>query len=66
MADSCEYDNESSGSLKFWKFLTGCGTNCFSRRNLLHGIWLLVFSLIYVSTDITVIIFRVKISVMNF
>lgn len=66
MADSCEYDNKSSCSLKFGKFLTACSTNGFSRRNLLHGIRLLDFSLICVSTGIIAIIFRVKISVINF
>ena len=66
MTDFCEYDNESSGSLNSGKFLTACGTNNFSRRTFLLGIRLLDFSLICVSTNITVIIFRVKISVINF
>jgi len=66
MVGSCEYDNEFSGFLKFGEVLDCLCTNSFSRRTLLYGIRLLDFSLICVSANITVIIFRVKISVMNF
>jgi hypothetical protein len=66
MAGSREYDKESSGFLKFGEVLDCLCTNSLSRRTLLYGISLLDFSLIWVSANITVIIFRAKISVVNF
>jgi hypothetical protein len=65
MAGSCEYDNESSDFLKFGEVLDCLCTNSLSRKTLLYRIKLLHFSLIWVLTNITVIIFRVKISVIG-
>jgi hypothetical protein len=38
LADSCEYDNVSSGSIKFRIFFTSLGTINLSRMTLLHRV----------------------------
>jgi hypothetical protein len=36
--DFCEHGNETSGSINFEKFLSGCTIGSFSRRAQLYGV----------------------------